>query len=36
LWHNKEHRVTRDDLLADMWDHLPERKGVRRECDAPV
>ena len=36
LWHNKEHRATRDDLLADMWDHLPERIGVRRECDAPV
>ena len=36
LWHNSEHRAMRDDLLADMWDHLPERKGVRRECDAPV
>jgi len=35
LWDDATHRATRDDLLADMWDHLPasvERRGV----DAPV
>lgn len=35
LWDDATHHATRDDLLADMWDHLPasvERRGV----DAPV
>ena len=35
LWHDPSRRAIRDDLIADMWDHLPttvERRGV----DAPV
>jgi hypothetical protein len=35
LWDDPSRRAVRDDLIADMWDHLPpsvERRGV----DAPV
>jgi len=35
LWDDPSRRALRDDLIADMWDHLPttvERRGV----DAPV
>ena len=35
LWDDPSRRAIRDDLIADMWDHLPttvERRGV----DAPV
>jgi hypothetical protein len=36
LWHDTAYRATRDDLLDDMWRHIPERIGERRPCDAPV
>jgi arylsulfatase A-like enzyme len=36
LWDEPSHRVTRDDLLADMWDHLPTPSSIHREVDAPV
>ena len=43
LWSDPAHRATRDDLLADMWDSLPEAsrpsvtwQATRRQCDAPV
>lgn len=42
LWNEPQHRMLRDDLLADMWDHLPEASDpsvsatTRRPCDAPV
>jgi hypothetical protein len=29
-------RSLRDDMLADMWDHLPSVVSPRRTCDAPV
>ncbi|MFM8564406.1 MAG: sulfatase [Acidimicrobiia bacterium] len=35
LWDDPAHRATRDDLLADLWDHLPE-SVARRGVDAPV
>lgn len=42
LWNDPQHRSLRDDLLADMWDHLPATSdpsvsaATRRPCDAPV
>ena len=36
LWSDPSQKSLRDDLLADMWDHLPIPDAVRRECDAPV
>jgi arylsulfatase A-like enzyme len=36
LWSDPSQKSLRDDLLADMWDHLPTPDAVRRECDAPV
>jgi hypothetical protein len=36
LWDDTKHRSTRDDLLADMWDHLPTANPHHREVDAPV
>jgi arylsulfatase A-like enzyme len=36
LWSDPSQKSLRDDLLADMWDHLPTPAAVRRECDAPV
>ena len=36
LWSDSAHRSRRDDLLADMWDHLPEADRHPREVEAPV
>ena len=35
LWDDPAHRATRDDLIADLWDHLPDAVD-RRSVDAPV
>ena len=35
-WDDPAVRSLRDDMLADMWDHLPSPALPRRECDAPV
>ena len=36
LWDDPSHRAMRDDLLADMRDHLPAATSPARPCDAPV
>lgn len=36
LWNDASHRATRDDLIADLWDHLPTPSGEPRQVDAPV
>jgi arylsulfatase A-like enzyme len=42
LWDDPAHRAMRDDLIADLWDHLPASSdpaiaaATRRSCDAPV
>jgi hypothetical protein len=35
-WDDPSVRSLRDDMLADMWDHLPSVVSPRRTCDAPV
>ena len=35
LWDDPAHRATRDELIADLWDHLPDAVD-RRSVDAPV
>jgi len=35
LWDDPTRRSLRDDLIADMWDHLPTAVD-RRAVDAPV
>lgn len=35
-WEDPAVRTLRDDLLADMWDHLPRNFLPRRSVDAPV
>jgi hypothetical protein len=35
-WDDPSVRSLRDDMLADMWDHLPSVVSPRRSCDAPV
>lgn len=35
-WNDPAVRTMRDDLLADMWDHLPKSVSPRRDLDAPV
>jgi hypothetical protein len=36
LWDDPSVAGIRSDLLADLWDHLPDPVVPRRECDAPV
>jgi arylsulfatase A-like enzyme len=35
-WDDPPVRELRDDLVADLWDHLPPARTPRLECDAPV
>jgi arylsulfatase A-like enzyme len=36
LWDDPAHAATRDDLVADLRDHLPPARSPRLPCDAPV
>lgn len=35
-WDDPSLRGLRDDLVADLWDHLPPARTPRLACDAPV
>lgn len=36
LWNDPAHRTRRDELIADLRDHLPSAGAQRRDVDAPV
>jgi len=36
LWDDASRRGLRNDLVADLYDSLPEMPGDRRACRAPV
>jgi hypothetical protein len=36
LWNEPGHRTLRSDLIADLYDHLPEERSPRLLVDAPA